>query len=121
MRIEQTPWTGASGWEPTTPGALVEAPQIVFVFGSPRVLTDPRGISGAFLPLSVAEDLEKGAVPDGTQAFPGTRGTAVSQSANPVDEFWNQRPSIRPLTPAGARAIDGFGGASAENRFVVAV
>jgi hypothetical protein len=83
--------------------------------GEQRVLTDPRGISGAFLPLSVAEDLEKGAVPDGAQAFPGTRGTAVSQAEDPIDEFWNQRPSIRPLTPAGARAIEGFDGASADN------
>jgi hypothetical protein len=80
-----------------------------------RVLTDPRGISGAFLPLSVARELAPGAVPEGAQAFPGTRGTAVSQSENPVDEFWNRRPSIRPLTAAGARAIEGFDGASADN------
>ena len=83
--------------------------------GEQRVLTDPRGISGAFLPLSVAKELEPGAVPEGTQAFPGTRGTAVSKSENPVNEFWNKRPSIRPLTAAGAKAIDGFDGASADN------
>ena len=83
--------------------------------GEQRVLTDPRGISGAFLPLSVARDLEPGTVPEGTQAFPGTRGTAVSQAENPIDQFWNQRPSIRPLTAEGARAIDGFDGASADN------
>jgi hypothetical protein len=80
-----------------------------------RVLTDPRGISGAFLPLSVARTLEPGAVPEGAQAFPGTRGTAVSQAENPIDQFWNQRPSIRPLTAAGARAIEGFDGASTDN------
>ena len=80
-----------------------------------RVLTDPRGISGAFLPLSVARELEPGAVPEGAQAFPGTRGTAVTQAENPVDQFWNRRPSIRPLTPAGAKAIEGFDGASADN------
>jgi hypothetical protein len=80
-----------------------------------RVLTDPRGISGAFLPLSVAKELEPGAVPEGTQAFPGTRGTAVTKAENPVDEFWNKRPSIRPLTAAGAKAMEGFDGASADN------
>jgi hypothetical protein len=80
-----------------------------------RVLTDPRGISGAFLPLSVAKKLEPGAVPEGTQAFPGTRGTAVTNAENPVDEFWNKRPSLRPLTPAGAKAMEGFDGASADN------
>lgn len=80
-----------------------------------RVLTDPRGISGAFLPLSVARTLDPGAVPQGAQAFPGTRGTAVSQAEDPVDEFWNRRQSIRPLTDAGARAIEGFDGASADN------
>ena len=80
-----------------------------------RVLTDPRGISGAFLPLSVAKKLEAGAVPEGTQAFPGTRGTAVTKAADPVDEFWNNRPSIRPLTAAGAKVMEGFDGASADN------
>ena len=83
--------------------------------GEQRVLTDPRGISGAFLPLSVARDLEPGAVPQGTQAFPGTRGTAVAQAENPIDQFWNQRPSLRPLTAEGAKAIEGFDGASADN------
>jgi hypothetical protein len=80
-----------------------------------RVLTDPRGISGAFLPLSVARDLEAGAVPEGTQAFPGTRGTAATKAKDPVNEFWNRRPSIRPLTAAGAKAMEGFDGASADN------
>jgi len=80
-----------------------------------RVLTDPRGISGAFLPLSVARGLEAGAVPEGTQAFPGTRGTAVTNADDPVNEFWNRRPSIRPLTTAGAKAMEGFDGASADN------
>jgi hypothetical protein len=80
-----------------------------------RVLTDPRGISGAFLPLSVAREVAAGAVPEGTQAFPGTRGTAISQSSDPVNEFWNRRPSIRPLTPAGAKVMERFDGASADN------
>jgi hypothetical protein len=83
--------------------------------GEQRVLTDPRGVSGAFLPLSVAREVAPGAVPDGTQAFPGTRGTAASQAQDPIDEFWNRRPSIRPLTAEGARAMEGFDGASTDN------
>ena len=82
--------------------------------GEQRVLTDPRGMSGAFLPISVAQRLEPGAVPEGTQAFPGTRGSAVAAAEDPIGAFWN-RPSARPLTAAGARAIEGFDGASADN------
>ena len=79
-----------------------------------RVLTDPRGMSGAFLPISVAQRLEPGAVPEGTQAFPGTRGSEVAAAKDPIGAFWN-RPSARPLTAAGARAIEGFDGASTDN------
>ena len=82
--------------------------------GEQRVLTDPRGMSGAFLPISVARRLEPGAVPEGTQAFPGTRGTEVAAAKDPIGAFWN-RPSARPLTAAGARAIEGFDGASTDN------
>ena len=82
--------------------------------GEQRVLTDPRGISGAFLPISVAETLEPGAVPDGAQAFPGTRGTAVSLAEDPIAAYWD-RPSALPLTAAGAEAIEGFDGASPDN------
>ena len=80
-----------------------------------RVLTDPRGMAGAFLPLSVAKELDPGAVPEGARPFPGTRGTPLSLDENPVDAYWNQRPSIRPLTADGARAIEGFDGASTDN------
>jgi hypothetical protein len=79
-----------------------------------RMLTDPRGMSGAFLPMSVARALEPGAVPEGTEAFPGSRGTAVSLAEDPIGAFWN-RPSAMPLTEAGARAIAGFDGASSDN------
>ena len=79
-----------------------------------RVLTDPRGLSGAFLPMSVARGLAPGAVPEGGQAFPGSRGTEVSLADDPIDAFWN-RPSALPLTEAGTRAIEGFDGASADN------
>jgi VWFA-related protein len=79
-----------------------------------RMLTDPRGMSGAFLPMSVAQRVEPGSVPEGTQAFPGTRGTAVSTAADPIAAFWD-RPSAMTLTEAGARAIEGFDGASTDN------
>jgi hypothetical protein len=80
-----------------------------------RVLTDPRGLSGAFLPISVAEDLEPGEVPEGAQAFPGARGTAISLAEDPVDTFWNKRPSVMPLTAAGTAAIADFDGSSEDN------
>jgi hypothetical protein len=79
-----------------------------------RMLTDPRGMSGAFLPMSAAQQLEPGAVPEGAQAFPGTRGTAVSLAKDPIGAYWN-RPSAMPLTDAGRKAIEGFDGASTDN------
>jgi hypothetical protein len=79
-----------------------------------RVMTDPRGMAGAFLPMSVAKDQKPGSVPEGTQAFPGTRGTAVSLAQDPIDAYWN-RPSALPLTDAGRKAIEGFDGASSDN------
>jgi hypothetical protein len=79
-----------------------------------RVLTDPRGMSGAFLPIGVAQTLKPGDVPEGTQAFPGTRGSEVSLAKDPIGAFWN-RPSAIPLTEAGAKAIEGFDGSSADN------
>ena len=79
-----------------------------------RMLTDPRGMAGAFLPMSVAKTLEPGAVPEGTQAFPGARGTEVSLAENPIDAYW-KRPIAFPLTEAGRRAIESFDGASTDN------
>jgi hypothetical protein len=78
------------------------------------MLTDPKGMSGAFLPMSTAQKLEPGSVPEGMQPFPGTRGTAVSLAADPIEAYWN-RPSALPLTEAGQKAIEGFDGASADN------
>jgi hypothetical protein len=80
-----------------------------------RVMTDPRGQSGTLVPLSTAAEFEPGGVPEGGQAFPGARGTAISLADDPVDAFWNQRPSAMPLTEAGAQAIEGFDGASSDN------
>src|SRR5688572_1434746 len=82
--------------------------------GEQRVMTDPRGMAGAFLPMSVARDQQPGSVPEGTQAFPGTRGTAVSLAQDPISAYWN-RPSALPLTEAGRKAIEGFDGASTDN------
>lgn len=80
-----------------------------------RVMTDPRGQSGTLVPVSVADEFEPGGVPPGGQAFPGSRGTALSLADDPVDTFWNRRPSALPLTEAGAQAIEGFDGASTDN------
>jgi hypothetical protein len=82
--------------------------------GEQRVMTDPRGMAGAFLPISVASRQEPGSVPEGTQAFPGTRGTTVSLAKDPIGAYWN-RPSALPLTDAGKKAIEGFDGASTDN------
>jgi hypothetical protein len=80
-----------------------------------RVMTDPRGQSGTLVPVSAASEFEPGEVPEGQQAFPGARGTAVSLADDPVDNYWNQRGSALPLTEAGAKAIEGFDGSSADN------
>jgi hypothetical protein len=72
-----------------------------------RVMTDPRGLSGAFLPLSEAEKLEPGEVPKGQRAFPGARGTPESLAADPVRASWT-RPTPVALTEAGKRALVGF-------------
>lgn len=78
------------------------------------VMTDPRGISGAFMSLSSSKDFEAGEVPVGGQAFPGARGTSVSLADNPVQSYW-VRSSLVPLTEAGHQALVGFDGASTDN------
>jgi hypothetical protein len=40
MQIEQTRWTQGNGWEPTAPGRLSEAAQLVLLFGSTGVLKE---------------------------------------------------------------------------------
>ena len=72
-----------------------------------RVMTDPRGQSGAFLPLSQASKLAPGEVPEGQRAFPGSRGTPESLAADPIKASW-QRPAPVTLTPAGERAREQF-------------
>jgi hypothetical protein len=78
------------------------------------VMTDPRGQSGALLPVSVATQMEAGDVPEGGRAFPGSRGTPESFTDDPLATTW-ERPSLLPLTAAGAAAIADFDGASTDN------
>jgi hypothetical protein len=67
-------------------------------------MTDPRGISGALLPLSVASNLKPGEVPEGQRACAGARGTPASLAEDPVHVAW-VRPSPVELTEAGKRAV----------------
>jgi hypothetical protein len=61
-----------------------------------NVLTDSRGVSGSFVPLSVAEDLQAGGeVPATMMPFPGTRGHADIGA-----EVFNR---VNGLTDAGMR------------------
>ena len=83
--------------------------------GEQLVMTDPRGQSGTLVPVSLAGQLEPGTLPPGVPAFPGARGTDISLADDPVDAFWNQRPSAMPLTEAGAAAIADFDGSSTDN------
>jgi hypothetical protein len=42
MRIEQTRWTAAQGWEPAPPGKLGEGAQLVLLFGSTSLLKEQK-------------------------------------------------------------------------------
>ena len=53
--------------------------------------------------------------PKALRRFPARAARPSRKAENPVNEFWNRRPSIRPLTAAGAKAMEGFDGASADN------
>jgi hypothetical protein len=77
--------------------------------------TDPRGQSGSLVPISTADEYAPGGVPAGGAAFPGSRGTAISLQDDPVDAFWNRRPSMLPLTAAGAAVMENFDGSSTDN------
>ncbi|HUQ52678.1 MAG TPA: DUF6152 family protein [Gammaproteobacteria bacterium] len=82
--------------------------------GEQRVMTDRRGISGALVPISVADTLAPGQVPDGGRAFPGARGTPESLSQDAIRAAWT-RPSPLPLTDAGRQAAEGFDPSSDDN------
>jgi hypothetical protein len=79
-----------------------------------RVMTDRRGISGALVPISVAEQLAPGELPAGVRAFPGARGTPESLAEDAIQAAWT-RPSPLPLTAAGASAAEGFDPSSSDN------
>jgi hypothetical protein len=82
--------------------------------GEQRVMTDRRGISGALVPISVADRLAPGAVPEGGRAFPGARGTPESLAENAIEVAWS-RPSPVQLTEAGKAAAEGFDPSSDDN------
>jgi hypothetical protein len=79
-----------------------------------RVMTDRRGISGALVPISVANQVEPGQLPAGVRAFPGSRGTPESLAENAIEVAWS-RPSPLDLTEAGRKAAEGFDPASSDN------
>lgn len=78
------------------------------------VMTDPRGLEGTLVPVSLADQFEPGEVPAGRRAFQGSRGTPESFSDNPLATTWERDP-IMPLTAAGRAAIEGFDGGSTDN------
>ncbi len=79
------------------------------------VMTDPRGIEGTLVPISISDQFEPGGVPGGGQGFPGARGTDISLKDDPVDSYWNRRPSRMPLTDAGSAAIGKLDLATGDN------
>ena len=82
--------------------------------GEQRVMTDRSGLSGALVPLSVADKLAPGELPAGVRAFPGSRGTPESFATDAIHAAW-VRPSPVELTEAGKRAGEGFDGSSRDN------
>jgi hypothetical protein len=70
-----------------------------------QVMTDPRGQMGTLVRLSQADTFEPGETPGGGPGFPGARGTSISLADDPVDAYWNRRPTSLPLTAAGEAAI----------------
>ncbi|MDX1562636.1 MAG: DUF6152 family protein, partial [Gammaproteobacteria bacterium] len=70
-----------------------------------QVMTDPRGQMGTLVRLSQADQFEPGETPGGGPGFPGARGTSISLADDPVDAYWNRRPTSMPLTAAGEAAI----------------
>lgn len=80
-----------------------------------QVMTDPRGQMGTLVRLSQADDFEPGESPGGGPGFPGARGTAISLADDPVDAYWNRRPTSMPLTAAGEAAIAGLDFSSGDN------
>jgi hypothetical protein len=80
-----------------------------------QVMTDRRGQRGTLVRLSQADNFEPGETPGGGPGFPGARGTAISLADDPVDAYWNRRPTSMPLTAAGEAAIEGLDFSSGDN------
>ena len=78
------------------------------------VMTDPRGLEGTLVPLSVADAFNPGELPRGGRAFQGSRGTPESLSDDPLGTTWRFAP-VMPLTEAGIAAVAGFDGGSTDN------
>jgi hypothetical protein len=80
-----------------------------------QVMTDPRGQMGTLVRVSQAGSFEPGETPGGGPGFPGARGTAISLAEDPVDAYWNRRPTSMPLTRAGQAAIEGLDFSTGDN------
>lgn len=80
-----------------------------------QVMTDPRGQMGTLVRLSQADEFDPGETPGGGPGFPGARGTAISLADDPVDAYWNRRPTSMPLTAAGEAAIAGLDFSTGDN------
>jgi Family of unknown function (DUF6152) len=80
-----------------------------------QVMTDPRGQIGTLVRLSQADNFEPGETPGNGPGFPGARGTAISLADDPVDAYWNRRPTSMPLTEAGEAAIAGLDFSTGDN------
>src|SRR5690606_27937658 len=80
-----------------------------------RVMADPRRQAGTLVAVSVANEFAPGEVPGGGAGFPGARGTPLTLEEDPVDTYWNRRPSALPLTEAGRAVIDSLDLASTDN------
>jgi hypothetical protein len=80
-----------------------------------QVMTDPRGQMGTLVRISQADQFAPGETPGGGPGFPGARGTAISLADDPVDAYWNRRPTTMPLTEAGEAAIAGLDFATGDN------
>jgi hypothetical protein len=80
-----------------------------------QVMTDPRGQMGTLVRISQADQFAPGETPGGGPGFPGARGTTISLADDPVDAYWNRRPTTMPLTAAGEAAIAGLDFSSGDN------
>ena len=82
--------------------------------GEQRVMTDRSGLRGALVPISVADKLAPGELPEGVRAFPGARGTPESKADDAVHTAWIRQSPVA-LTDAGKRAAEGFDPSSTDN------